>query len=226
MLQVAPIKDTDIQRNVLDELGWSPEIEPTQIGVHVDRGIVTLTGTVTTYAEKLAAERAAQRVFGVRALANDLEVRPPDAGYRTDTEIARAVANAFEWSALVPDERIQISVSDGAVTLYGSVDFNFQRIEAERLAMQLNGVKGVNGHITITPPITATPEEIQASILGAMRRHAEIREDAFAVEVCGHTVVLTGAVSSEAQRGEAGRLAWGPGVHKVDNRIEIEPEQI
>ena len=222
MVHVAGARDIDIQKNVLEEFEYSPEIEPNEIGVEVDRGVVTLTGTVTSYAKKLAAAKSAQRVFGVRAVANDLEVRPFQSHKFTDTDIARAVANAIEWSALVPEERIQVTVEGGMVTLRGSVDFNFQRTEAERQVLQLAGVKGLHNDISITPPVAATPEEIRTTITRALRRHAEIDQTAVGVEVRGHTVVLTGELPSDADRDEAERIAWGPGVHKVENRITIE----
>lgn len=161
----------------------------------------------------------------MRAVANDLVVRPEGSLVRNDTDIARAVANALEWTALVPEERIRVTVEDGKVTLQGSVDFNFQRVEAERQVMQLAGVKGLRNDITITPPVVESPEDIHAAILNALRRHADIDEAALAVEVRGHTVVLRGKLHSDADREEAERLAWGPGVHRVDNRITIEPEE-
>jgi osmotically-inducible protein OsmY len=226
MVHVAGAKDIDIQRDVLEEFNWSPEIEPTEIGVEVERGIVTLTGTVTSYAKKLAAEKSAQRVYGVRAVANDLIVRPADSHTLDDTDIARAVANTFEWSALVPEERIQISVSDGVVTLHGGVDFNFQRTEAERQVLQLAGVRGFHNNISITPPVAADARQIEAEILKALRRSADLDEDTIDVVVKGHTVVLDGTVRSEAGRDEAERLAWGPGVFKVENRIEVQPVRL
>lgn len=223
MVHVAGARDLDIQRDVLEEFAWSLEIEPTEVGVEVDRGIVTLTGTVTSYAKKLAAEKAAQRVFGVRAVANDLIVRPEGSDLRTDTDIARAVANALEWSALVPESHIQVTVENGVVTLHGNLDFNFQRVEAERQVLQLTGVRWLHNHIGITPPVTASPEEIRTSITRALQRHADISKDDIDVDVRGHTVVLTGSVHTDANRDEAERLAWGPGVHRVENRLQIQP---
>jgi osmotically-inducible protein OsmY len=223
MVNVTGRQDLQIQRDILDEFDWNPEIQPTEVGVEVEGGIVTLSGTVTSSAKKLAAERSAQRIAGVRAVANDLIVRPDGSNVRNDTDIARAVASALEWSAIVPDERIQVSVADGIVNLQGGVDFNFQRTEAERQVMALSGVKGLHNDITITPPVTSSPDEIQGSILRALQRHAVLDEDALSVEVRGHVVVLSGAVPSEADRAEAERLAWGPGVFKVDNRIKVAP---
>jgi osmotically-inducible protein OsmY len=223
MIHAAGSHDVQIQRDILDEFEWNPVIQPTEIGVEVERGIVTLTGTVTSAAKKLAAENSAQRISGVRAVANDLMVRPVGSDVRNDTDIARAVATALEWSALVPDERIQVSVTDGTVHLQGGVDFNFQRTEAERQVLQLSGVKGLQNDITITPPVTSSPDEIRAAILSALQRHADLDEETLTVEVRGHVVALSGTVPSEADRAEAERLAWGPGVFKVDNLIRIVP---
>jgi osmotically-inducible protein OsmY len=223
MVYITGSRDVQIHRDILDEFDWNPEIQPTEIGVEVEKGIVTLTGTVTSAAKKLAAEKSAQRIAGVRAVANELMVRPVGSDVRNDTDIARAVANALEWSALVPDERIHVSVTDGVVTLQGGVDFNFQRTEAERQVMQLSGVKGLQNDIAITPPVTSSPDEIREAILSALQRHADLDEDALTVEVRGHVVALAGTVPSEADRIEAERLAWGPGVFKVDNRIMVAP---
>lgn len=223
MVHVAAARDVDIQQDVLDEFGWAPEIEPTEIGVEVEQGVVTLTGTVTSYAKRQAAERAAQRVFGVRAVANQLVVRTPNGYARTDTEVASAVANALQWSALIPEERIQVTVANGMVTLRGSVDFNFQRVEAERQVLQLTGVLGLHNHITIAPPIEATPKEIEAAIKNGLRRNADIDESGISVSVHGHIVELHGTVHSETARAEAERQAWGPGVYKVSNLLIVEP---
>lgn len=222
MVHVAAALDVDIQQDVLDELAWSQEVAPNEVGVEVDGGIVTLTGTVSSYAKKVAAEKAAQRVFGVRAVANDLVVRPEGSEIRDDTSIARAISNAFEWSALIPEERIQVAVSNGYVTLQGAVDFNFQRKEAERQVHQLFGIKGINNNITIIPPPLEDEYDIEDQIASAFRRRSELDAQNISVEIKGHTVVLHGTVQSPFEREEAERTAWGPGIYKVDNEIVVE----
>lgn len=136
--------DADIQREVLNELKWEPRLQPNEIGVAVKDGVVTLTGYVDSYAKKLAAEQAAFRVRGVKAVANDIQVRLPGISERTDTDIARAARAALEWDVLVPADRIKVTVSNGWVTLEGEVDYAFQKEEAERAVRHLTGVKGVS----------------------------------------------------------------------------------
>ena len=211
--------DEEIQRDVLAELKWDAQIQPNDIGVSVKDGVVTLTGWVDSYLKKWSAEEAAHRVAGVRAVANDLEVRL--ATERTDADIAAAAVRALEWDAAIPNDRIQVTVSKGWVTLRGEVEWQFQRQEAERVVRRLTGVKGVTNHITVKPH--ATPSEIKKKIEDALVRNAEVDASRIKVEVQGSKAVLKGTVRSWTEREEAERAAWlAPGIEAVDNRIEVE----
>lgn len=213
--------DTDIQRDVLEELDWDPEVDSTEIGVEVDEGVVTLTGTVTTYAKRYAAERAALRVAGVRAVANEIVVK--ERGARTDTDIAKAVANALENDARVPAERIHIIVRGGKVTLQGEVDHAFQRDAALEDARRVSGVVDVIDQITVRPA-AVSPEDVKAGIERAFLRSAMLDAERVKVHVEDHHVILTGVVRSAAEKREAEAAAWrAPGVMKVTNELHIEP---
>jgi osmotically-inducible protein OsmY len=213
--------DTDIQQDVLDELGWDPQIEAAEVGVEVDSGVVTLTGWVDSYAKKLAAERAAQRVEGVRAVANDLAVRT--SGTWTDTDIAKVVANVLEANGNVPRERIDITVKNGKVSLTGDVDWNYQRTAAADCIRHLAGVHEVINLITIKQP-KVEASEIRSGIERALVRDAEV--DASRIEVHSEDglVRLTGTVRSWPEKRAAAEAAWkAKGVTGVANEIEVRP---
>jgi osmotically-inducible protein OsmY len=216
--------DSEIKRDVEDELRWEPNVDPTDIAVAVKNGVVTLTGFVRSYAEKFAAERAVKRVTEVVGVANDLEVRLPQTDERPDPEIAReVVANLKIW---LPSswEHIKAVVKNGWVTLEGEVEWNYQRDYAERAVRWIKGVKGVSNLIRLQPRLEPKPVEIKQKIEEAFRRSALVDANRITVEAHGGDVVLRGTVRSWAEREEAERAAWlASGVTRVDNRIAVNP---
>lgn len=213
--------DEEIQRLVLEELKWDPEIEPTDVGMEVDDGVVTLTGTVESYPMKLAAERAAHRAPGVKAVANDIQVKLPFERVRGDTDIAAAASNALAWDTQVPSDRIKITVRAGWVTLEGNVDWHFQRDAAERMLRNMTGVKGVANLVTVGAP-EVSPELVKSQIEAALERGAELDARRITVEVHDGMVTLVGIVRSWFERAEAEKAVWAvEGVTEVDNRITV-----
>ncbi len=212
--------DTQIQSDAIAELKWEPRVQPNEIGVIVKDGVVTLTGWVDSYTKKWAAEEAVRRVRGVKAVANDIEVRLPSSSERTDADIAAAAVRALEWDAFLPVDKIKVTVSKGFVTLEGSVDWQYQKSDAERVVRRLTGVKGVSNLITVKPRVA--PSELKRQIEQALVRSAETDAQKITVEADGSKVVLRGTVRSWAEKQEAERVAWAaPGVTSVDNRITI-----
>jgi osmotically-inducible protein OsmY len=212
--------DAQIQTDVLAEFKWEPRVVPNEIGVAVKDGIVTLTGWVDSYTKRWAAEDAAHRVRGVKAVANEIEVRLSKADERIDADIAAAAVRALEWDAFVPVEKIDVTVSKGWVTLKGEVVWQYQKQDAERVVRRLNGVKGVNNLITVKTRLA--PSDLKKKIEDALVRTAESDAQRITVEVDGSKVILKGTVRSWAEKEEAERQAWAaPGVTSVDDRITI-----
>ena len=214
---------TNLQHVVQEELEWEPSVDASQIGVAATQpGIVTLTGTVATYAEKVSAERAAKRLSGVRAVANDIEVQPIGSMKRTDTDIAQAVLRALDWDIAVPHEKIKARVDDGWVTLEGEVVLQFQRAAAENAVRRLNGVRGVTNQIRLQVRPSAQPAEVKNRIEAALRRSAEIDARGIQVDAKDSMITLRGKVRTWAERDEAERAAWGaPGVLTVKDELTV-----
>ncbi len=214
--------DEDIQADVLDELKWDTHVRPNEIGVAVKEGIVTLTGWVDSYLKKIHAEEAAHRVPGVKAVANDIEVRLPSSAERTDADLAAAVLNALKWDAAIPAGTLDVTVSKGWVTLKGEVEYAFQKRDAERAVQRLSGVKGVGNLIVVKPHLS--PTDLKLQIERALIRNAETDARHITVEVQGSKVILHGTVRSYAEKRAAADAAWSaPGVSEVDNRIVVSP---
>ena len=212
--------DLQLQQDVAAELRWDPRIQDKEIAVAARDGVVTLRGAVRSYGEKLEAERAAERLYGVKAVANDLEVRLPTLTERSDTEIAHAVINVLEWDAEVPHEKIKARVENGVVTLDGMVDWYFEKIAAERAVQYLIGVKRVINNITVQPQVQTT--DVADNIRDALKRSAEVEANRITVETADGKVTLRGTVRSYAERAAAERAAWdAPGVKEVDDRLAV-----
>jgi osmotically-inducible protein OsmY len=212
--------DVDLQRDVFDELKWEPAVHSTDVGVIVKDGVVTLEGVVDSYPEKWAAERAAKRVSGVKALALELEVKLPGSGKQTDADIAEAAENALKWDVLVPQDRIKVTVEKGFLTLEGQVDWDFQRSAAKRAVQYLTGVKGVANAITVKPKVA--PTDVKAQIEAALKRNAILDARQIKVQADGGKVTLRGNVRSWAERDEAEAAAWAaPGVNEVTDFIAV-----
>lgn len=216
--------DAQIQQQVLKELAWDPRVEETEVGVSVQHGVVTLSGTVTSWAKRMAAQEAAHRVGGVLDVANDIIVKIPGGLGRSDTEIAHAVRNALEWDVFVPDKEIQSTVSNGWVTLTGAVETVSEREDAARAVRNLTGVHGVVNQITVRHPKVA-PERIRAAIEEALERRAEREARRIDVSVGPDgEVTLTGRVRSWAEREAVVASArYLRGVLAVTDRLRIDP---
>src|ERR1700730_3583855 len=210
--------DEEIQKDVLAELKWDARIRPNEVGVSVKDGIVTLTGWVDSYLKKLAAENAAHRVPGVKAVVNDIEVHLPGSAERTDADLAKAVLDALRWDAAIPADKLDVTVSQGWVTLKGEVEFGFEKRDAERAIRHISGIKGVINLITVRPhPL---PTDLKQSIEKALVRNAQTDAQHITVEVEGSKVILRGTVRSYAEKKAEEETAWSaPGVTEVENRI-------
>ena len=212
--------DLQLHKDVLDEIRWDPRVTETEIGVAAKDGVVTLTGSVETYAQKYAVERDVERVTGVRAVADDLHVRPSGAFLRNDTDIAHSVVNALAWDIEVPAEKITAKVENGWITLKGEVDWNYQKVAAERAVRYLAGVKGISNLIDVKPLVS--PVEVKSKIEAALKRNAELDAKSINVETTNGKVILKGHVRSWAERADAEHAAWAaPGVREVDDRLTV-----
>jgi osmotically-inducible protein OsmY len=212
--------DEEVQRDVLAELKWDTRVQPNEIGVSVNNGIVTLAGWVDSYAKKLAAEDAAHRVRGVRIVVNELEVHLPGSAERTDADLAKAVLDALQWASHIPVAYLEITVSQGWVTLKGEVENRYQKEEAGRVIRHISGITGITNLIKIRPH--PSPADLKASIEKALRRNAELDASRITVDVEGSKAFLHGTVRSYAERTAAEETAWlAPAVSEVENHIKV-----
>lgn len=213
--------DYQIQEDVMEELKWQPFLKASEIGVAVKNGVVTLSGHVDSYSKKVAAENAAKKVVGVKAVAEEIEVGISPSHRKTDAEIAEAVLNALKWHNAVQEEKIKIKVEDGYVKLEGEVEWDYQRTMAKTAIENLAGVRFVTNLITVKPKISSS--DIQKKINAAFHRSASIDSSKIETEVDGSKVTLKGTVRSLAEKEDAENAAWfAPGVTNVINKIVIE----
>jgi osmotically-inducible protein OsmY len=213
--------DKQLQRDVLDELQYEPSVDASKIAVIAHNGIVSLSGTVASYAETYRAIHAAERVAGVKAVANGIKVELPSMHQRDDADIAQAVVNALKWHVWVPQNAIKVKVEQGWVTLEGTVDVEFRRESADNAVRYLTGVKGVINLITVNQA-AVNSSEVKAKIENALRRGTELWAKSVKVEVIGNKVVLRGSVRSRAERSDVEHAAWAaPGVGQVEDNLTI-----
>jgi osmotically-inducible protein OsmY len=213
--------DNQIQKDVMEELSWEPFLNESEIGVAVKNGVVTLSGIVDSYSKKLSAEKAAKKVTGVKAVAEDIQVGISPSYRKSDTEIAEAILNALKWHTAVQDEKVKIKVEDGIVKLEGEVEWEYQRTNARTAVENLTGVRSIINLITVKPRIAAT--DIEKKISAALHRSATFDAERIQVDVVGNKAILKGKVRSFAEKDDAENAAWSaPGIVSVENKIEIE----
>lgn len=214
--------DNELQKDVMDELKWEPRVKETNIGVAVNDGVVTLSGYVDSYIEKIHAERAASRVLGVKAVVEEIKVKLLSSYECSDEDLAQAAVRALEWNNLIPKDRIKVLVQDGRVTLRGDVDWRYQKEEAENTICCLRGVSVVDNLISVKPSLK--PQDVKAKIEGALQRNAVLDARQIKVETEGSKVVLSGTVRSWVEREQARWAAWAaPGVTQVEDNLIISP---
>jgi osmotically-inducible protein OsmY len=213
--------DSMLQKDVIDELRWDPRIKEKEIGVAAKQGVVTVTGFVESFAERNAVERAAERVAGVKAVANEVEVKLPATSMRSDTDIAHQIVETFKWDIQVPDDKITAQVAHGWVTLEGEVKWFYQKDAAARAVRNLAGVRGVSNLLRVKSPAVSA-FDVSHRIKEALHRRAERDAESITVDAKGDVVTLTGTVTSFAERRAAEGVAWSaPGVQEVRDEIIV-----
>ncbi|MBB5206521.1 BON domain-containing protein [Chiayiivirga flava] len=215
------MNDTELRQHVIDELEFEPSLDAANIGVAAERGVVTLTGHVSSYSQKVAAERATWRVEGVKAIAQEIQVRLPGDRQLADDEIARRAINILAWDDFVPKDAVKLRVASGWITLTGAVTWNYQRNAAESQVRKLSGVAGVSNDITLVPQVSST--DVRQRIVNALKRNAEVEAERIHVDVRENGVVkVDGVVDDWDERQAVERAVWSaPGVHSVDARLRI-----
>lgn len=217
--------DLQIQSDVQSQLKWEPQLNASEIGVSVKNGVVTLSGIVDSFPKKLAAERVAKSILGVKAVAVDLQVGISPVNRKTDTEIAEACINALKWDSAVPDDKIKVKVENGFVVLEGTVEWSYQRIAAKKALSNINGVKGIENMITVKQKPSSV--DIKKQIRDSFIRTAGQEADRIKVEVLGDRVILSGTVASLHEKEEAENTAWSTtGVNEVENKITVVYQEI
>lgn len=213
--------DASLRDDIIEELNWEPSVDSSKIGVAVKDGIVTLSGTVPSFIEKIDAEKAVKRVDGVRAVVQNIDVKLKSSSVRTDAEIAEVALKNLKWNTNVPEEKIILKVEDGWITLEGEVLWNYQKEAAKSAVRGLIGVKGVHNLIKVKSQIK--PENLTQNIKNAFIRNASIDADNVKVEVIGTKAILKGTVQSWAEKRQAEKAVWSaPGIFEIENKLEIK----
>ena len=217
--------DLEIQQDVMHELKWQPFLKSANIGVAVKNGIVTLSGNVDNYFQKIESEKAAKKVTGVKAIAEDIQIGVSPALEKSDADIAESVMNALKWHAAVPEDRIKVKVENGIVTLEGEVEWEYQRTSAKKAVNNLLGVRNLVNLISIKPRLTAF--DVRVKINEALHRTATVDAERVSIEVDDRKIILHGKVRSFAEKEDVEDAAWcAPGVSSVESHLEVEPVEL